>query len=50
VGDPHTGRLGSFEYAVDVTLRVDYERDLAVMGEVAAVAQGWGLDGDDGDL
>ena len=49
VGDSHTRRRGQVEYAVDVPLWVDHERDLAVMGEVAAIPQRRGLDGDDGD-
>ncbi len=49
VGDEYTRRADELEHAVDVTLRVDHERDLAVMDEVAAVPQGRGLDGDDGD-
>ena len=49
VGDADAGLAGEVEHAVDVALRVDDEGDLAVVGEVAAVAEGGGLDGDDGD-
>ena len=33
--------------AVDVALRVDHQGDLAVMDEVAAITERWGLDDDD---
>ncbi len=35
------------EHPVDVTLRVDDQRRRAVVGQVAAVSEGGGLDGDD---
>jgi hypothetical protein len=38
---------GEAEDAVDVALRVDHERDPAVVDEVAAVAEGGGVDGQD---
>src|SRR5665811_886473 len=49
VGDPYTGRGGGLEHTVNVTLRIDHQRDLAVVGEVGAIAQGRGLDGNNGD-
>ena len=49
VGDPHPRPLRQGEHPVDVTLRVDHQGDLTVMGQVAAVAQGRGVDRDDGD-
>ena len=42
--------LEEVEHAVDVALWVDDERDLAVVDEVAAVAERRGLDGDDGEV
>ena len=47
VADPHAFGGGQVEDAVDVALRVDHERHLPVVDEVAAVAQGRGLDRDD---
>ncbi|WP_418605553.1 hypothetical protein [Georgenia sp. SUBG003] len=47
VGDPDAGTGGRIEDAVDVALRVDDEGDLAVVGQVAAVTERGGLDGDD---
>jgi hypothetical protein len=47
VGDAHAGLLGGGDHAVDVTLGVDDDRDLAVVDAVAAVPQGRGVDGDD---
>ncbi len=38
------------QHAVDVALRVDDERDLAVVHEVAAVAEGRGVDHEDGEV
>jgi hypothetical protein len=44
VRDPHAGRVREFQDAVDVPLRVDHERDGAVMRQVAAVAEGRRVD------
>ena len=41
---------GDAEDAVDVALRVDDDRDLPVVGEVGAVAEGGRVDRDDGRL
>ena len=49
VGEAHVVLLEQGEDAVDVALRVDHEGDLAVVHEVAAVAERRGLDRDDGD-
>lgn len=34
VGDPYTSRVGKLDHFVDVTLRVDHEGHLTVMGQV----------------
>ena len=47
VGEAHAVLVEQREDAVDVALRVDHEGDLAVVHEVAAVAEGGRLDGDD---
>ena len=47
MGDAHPGAAGEVEHSVDVALRVDDEADLAVVDEVAAVAEGRCLDGED---
>lgn len=47
VGQAHVVLGQQIEDPVDVALRVDHERDLAVVDQVAAVAQGRGLDRDD---
>ena len=44
VGEPHPVLLEQVQDAVDVTLRIDHERDLAVVDDVAAITQGRGLD------
>ncbi|MFC5042084.1 hypothetical protein [Ornithinimicrobium kibberense] len=48
MGDAHRLALGEREHPVDVTLGVDDEGDLAVVDQVAAVAQRRGLDGQHG--
>ena len=50
VGEPDVVFLEQVQHPVDVALRVDHERDLAVVDEVAAVAQGGRLDRDDGEV
>jgi hypothetical protein len=40
VGDADAEAAGQGQDAVDVPLRVDHDRDLPVVGQVAAVAQG----------
>ena len=47
VGDSHAGLLSDREHTVDVSLWVDDEGDVAVVGEVGTVAQARGLDGHD---
>ena len=47
VGEPDVVLGQQVEHAVDVALRVDDEGDLAVVDEVAAVAERRGLDRDD---
>jgi hypothetical protein len=47
VGDPNPVGGGQVEDAVDVTLRVDHECDLAVVHEIAAIAERRGVDGQD---
>ena len=47
VRDPHTGRCRRVQDAVDVALRVDHERDRAVVDQVAAVAEGGCVDRED---
>jgi hypothetical protein len=47
VRDPHSGLNGEVEDPVDVTLGVDHQRDDSVVDEVATVAEGRGVDGDD---
>ena len=42
VGEPDAVLVEQAQHPVDVALRVDHERDLAVVDEVAAVARGWG--------
>ena len=49
VGDPHAGRLGDAEDAVVVALRVDHQGDLAVVGQIGAVTQARGVQGENGD-
>ena len=46
---PDAGRLGHGQHAVDVALRVDHQRDLPVVGHVAAVPQARRVDRDDLD-
>ena len=50
VSDSYALAPGEVEDAVDVALRVDDDRDLPVVGEVGAVAEGGGVDRDDGRL
>jgi hypothetical protein len=47
VGEPRPRVVEQGEHAVDVALRVDHQGHLAVVHEVAAVAQGGSLDRDD---
>jgi hypothetical protein len=47
VGDAHPVLLGEGEDTVEVALRVDHQRDLAVIGEVAAVTKARGVDRND---
>ncbi len=49
VRDDHPLRRGEVEDPVDVALWVDHERDLPVVDEVAAVAEGGRVDGQDVD-
>jgi hypothetical protein len=49
VGQAHAVLVQQLEHPVDVSLRVDHECDVAVVGEVAAVTEGGGLDRDDGE-
>ena len=48
VGEADAVLVEQGQHPVDVALRVDHEGDLAVVHEVAAVAERRGLDGDDG--
>ena len=50
VGEPDAVLLEQVQHPVDVALRVDHEGDLAVVDEVAAVAQRRGVDGEDGQV
>ena len=50
VGEAYAVLVEEGQHAVDVALRVDHERDLAVVHEVAAVAEGGGVDHEDGEV
>ena len=47
MSDPHPFTLGEIDDAVDVTLRVDDESDLTVVGQVGTIAECLRVDGDD---
>ena len=49
-GEPDAVLVEQGQHPVDVALRVDHERDLAVVDEVAAVAQGRRVDRDDREV